>query len=250
MRYRTPLLSLILTIGLVASPSFGFSQDKEDKGEEGSSLGDLFKKVKDIKVPESVTGLPDQIADLKESYLETAQTVDELRNEVELLRQEVYDLKKRNEELASAVGGKVEQNTVTDLLKPTEVSSTLLVERFVADRKVAEEKYRDRYMKVVGIVDRFDNGPQCVYVYLKADGLDAKVKAEIQTGRELHVEAMPSQGRLISRNDRRTLLSVGQPVSVVGTCRGFSLNVDIINGKIEGLSEKKQETTTNRTNNR
>ncbi|MDF1852310.1 MAG: hypothetical protein P1U85_15835 [Verrucomicrobiales bacterium] len=239
MRYRRPFLHSSLILGLALSGVSGISQEKE---EEGNSLGDLFKKVKEIKVPESVTGLPDQITELKESYLETAKTVEDLRHEVEMLRQEVYDLKKKNEELSKAVGANVEAEGVSNLLKPVEVSSTQLVERFVEDRTTAEERYRDRYLKVVGIIDRFETGPQAIYVYLRAEGQDAMVKAQVQTGTDMHVEALTAQGRLISRNDRRTLLSVGQPVAIVGTCRGFSLNVEIINGRIDGLSEKKTAT--------
>lgn len=219
---------------------------QEEEGGSGSSIGDLLKKVKDIKVPESVSGLPEQIEALRKSYLETAETVEELRVEVDTLRQEVYDLRKQNEQLAAAVGEKVKADGLTALMKPTEIAATELVGKFTDDRPAAEESYRGRYLKVVGIVDRIETGARAIELFLRADGQDAAVRCLLDVGPDFYVEALPSQGRLISSNDRRTLLSVGQPASVIGTCEGFSLNVEMVNCRIEGLEEKRAATNSPR----
>ncbi len=237
MKYRDRIFALAIVVlsAFLVLPALG------QEGDGGNSLGDLLKKVKDIKVPESVTGLPEQITELKNSYLETAKTVEDLQHQVEMLRQEVYELKKQNETLSQAVGAKVEATGISDLLKPTEISSTQLVEKFEADRALADERYRDKYLKVVGIIEKFETGPQAIEIFLRADGKDSMVQCQVPTGPDVYVEAQPSQGRIISRNDRRTMLSVGQPISVVGTCRGISLNVEMKNCKVDGFSEKKIE---------
>lgn len=228
-------LALFLPVALSSVPVG--AQDEEG----GSSLGDLFKKVKDIKVPESVTGLPEQLTDLKNSYIETAKTVEALQSEVEMLRQEVYDLRKQNEELAKAVGAKVESDGLRALLKPEEVSATRLVEKYEEDRAAAAEQYGQQYLKVIGMIDRFETAPQSVILYLRADNRESAVRCQVPTGSDLYVEALPAQGRLVSRNDRRSLLSVGQPVAIIGTCQGKSLNVELVNCRIDGLTEKKVE---------
>ena len=215
----------------------------QESEESGSSIGDLFKKVKDIKVPESVSNLPAQITELKEAYLETAKTVEELRVEVDDLRQQVYDLSKQNEELRKAVGVKVEEDSLTALMKPEEVSSTDLVRRYSEDRAAADERYRGKYLKVVGSLARVEPGTQSIELYLRAEGHDSQVKCTVQTGADLFVDVLPSQGRIISRNDRRTLLAVGQPVTVIGTCRGAGLNVELANCRIDGLMEERVEET-------
>lgn len=230
--------TLFMLLGSVLLvPSLGLSQEGEE--DPGNSIGDLFKRVKEIKVPDSVANLPEQLVELKEAYLETAQTVEDLQIEVEELRQAVYELSKQNEELRKAVGVKVEQDSLTALMKPSEVSATSLVERYSEDRDAADERYRDKYLKVVGAVAKVEAGTQSIAVYLRADGQDSLVRCEIQTGADLFVDVLPSQGRIISRNDRRTLLTVGQPVAVVGTCRGASLNVEMANCRIDGLVEKR-----------
>ncbi|MEM6915255.1 MAG: hypothetical protein AAF491_01720, partial [Verrucomicrobiota bacterium] len=60
-------------------------------------------------------------------------------------------------------------------------------------------------------------------------------------GNNLYVDILPSQGRLVSRNDRRTLLSIGQPVTILGTCRGAGLNVEMEHCTLEGITEPKKE---------
>lgn len=214
---------------------------QESESEEPPSLGDLFKKVKDIKVPDSVSNLPTQLTELKEAYLQTAQTVEELQKEVEQLRSEVYALRKDNEALRAAVGGKVEEQKLTDMMKPVEVSATQLVAAFEEDAAEADAAYRGKYLKVVGYIEKFEAETQAIVVFLKSDTSDRKVRCVVPTGNNLYVDILPAQGRLVSRNDRRTLLSAGQPVTIMGSCSGSGLNVNLENCTIEGLVESKKE---------
>ncbi len=203
-------------------------------------MGDLFNKVKDLKVPDSVSNLPTQITELKESYLETTATVEELRIEVDNLSQEVYLLRKENETLREAVGVKIKTDDLTAMLKPIEVSASDLVSAFKVDRTAAEAKYKGKFLKVVGYISNFESGAQSAEMHLKAEGHDSKVRCVLQVGAELYVDVLPTQGRMISRNDHRVMLSVGQPVAVIGTCTGVGLNVDIVNCRIDGLTEVKK----------
>ncbi len=230
----------LVYLALFATSGIGFSQGNE-KPEGGGTLGGLFDKVKDLKVPESVTGLPAQLTDLKESYLETAKAVEELKVEVAKLREEVAALRAENADLSKAVGGKVKATSLSDMLKPIEVSATDLVSAYAEDRTKADDQYVDKYLKVIGHVDSFESGTQSIEIYLRAEGLDSKVRCSLKRDNSLFVEVLPTQGRLISRNDRRTLLTVGQPVAILGTCKGARLNVELINSKIDGLEEKKIE---------
>tara|TARA_R110000850_G_scaffold14726_7_gene46676 strand:- start:1601 stop:2326 length:726 start_codon:yes stop_codon:yes gene_type:complete len=231
VRYFPILFGIVLSCGL------SIAQDEGESG--GSSLGDLFKKVKDLKVPDSVSNLPTQITELKESYLETAKTVETLRIEVDQLREEVYMLRTENKALQEAVGVKVKESDLAAMLKPIEISATDLAAEYKADRNAAEGKYRDRYLKVVGVVAGFETGAQTIELFLKAEGTDSKIRCKILTGPDLYVDVLPSQGRMVSRNDRSPLLSVGQPVAVIGTCSGAGLNVELINCRIDGLEEKR-----------
>ncbi|MDF1738355.1 MAG: hypothetical protein P1U86_04280 [Verrucomicrobiales bacterium] len=228
---------IALAVSLALLP--GSLHAEEEKGGTGNSLGDLFNKVKDIKVPDSVSSLPTQLTELKESYLETAKTVDELRTEVEALKNAVYDLRKENEELRAAVGVKVKENEITGLLKAEEITATNLAGAYKIDRIAADEEYKNRYLKVVGTIAGFESGSQAIVLNLKSESNDSLIRCEIQTGNDFYVDVLPTQGRLISRNDRRTLLTVGQPVAVLGTCTGATLNVNLVNAKIDGLTEMK-----------
>lgn len=219
----------------------GGVQAQESESEAPPSLGDLFKKVKEIKVPDSVSNLPSQITELKEAYLETAETVEELRAEVETLRSEVYALRKDNELLREAVGGEVAQKKLSDLMKPIEISATDLVASYAKDPDTADESYRGKFLKVVGYVERLEAGTQSVEVFLRSEESDTKIRCVVPTGSNLFVDVLAAQGRLLSRNDRRTLLSVGQPVTILGTCNGAGLNVEMANCSIDGLVEKKIE---------
>ena len=218
----------------------GFSQDSKEAAPAVGSLGDLFNKVKDIKVPESVTGLPKQITELKESYLETTKAVESLKIDVDTLRNEVYALRKENEELRAAVGVKVKETGIKELLKPQEITATDLVRSYQKDPDTADSKYRDQYLKVVGTISAFEAGSQTIILSLRADGMEPQVVCNLQTGADFFVDVVPTEGRLISRNDRRTLLTVGQPVSILGTCKGLSLNVAMANCTVEGLTEKRK----------
>lgn len=229
---------LIPAILVLAAPLAGISQEKEERS---GSLGDLLNKVKDIKVPDSVSNLPAQITELKESYIETAKTVEELRIEVDQLRDEVYELRKENEVLREAVGEKVKTDELGSILKPEEISATNLVGAFRTDGEAADKQYKNRYLKVVGTIDSFETGSSGIILALRSDTAEAKVRCSFQSGPEFFVDVLPAQGRLISRNDRRTLLTVGQPVAVLGTCTGAALNVDMINCRIEGFVEKRKE---------
>jgi len=229
-------LSRVAAILLVGS--FGFSQETKETPPAPSSLGDFFNKVKEIKVPDSVSGLPKQLTDLKSSYLETAKAVEELKVEVDKLRGEVYELRKENEQLRVAVGGKVKEMSIKELLKPQEISATDLALSYQKDSAAADSKYRDQYLKVVGTILAFESGKQ-ISLTLRTEGSSAQVHCNLQPGPDFYVDVIPSQGRLISRNDRRTLLTVGQPVTVLGTCKGLTLNVEMENCTIEGLVEKR-----------
>jgi regulator of replication initiation timing len=215
--------------------------DAQEGEEEKNSLGALFNKVKDIKVPDSVSNLPTQITEIKESYLETTKTLEMLRIEVGQLRDEVYILKKENEELRAAVGVKAKENRVTAMLKPIEITASDLVAEFRSDKVAADAKYRDRYLKVVGLISAFETGSSSIEMFLRVDGSDSRVRCLLMAGPDFFVDVLPSQGQLISRNDRRPLLSVGQPVAVLGTCLGSGLNVEMGNSRIDGLAERRIE---------
>ncbi len=234
---RPTLLPVKILLASMLLHATGFSE--EAKEEAPPSLGDLFNKVKDLKMPESVAGLPKQITELKESYLETAKAVEALKVEVDSLRGEVYQLRKENEELRAAVGTKVKEDGIAALLKPLEITASDLIGEYRRDAAAAESRYGGRYLKVVGTIGAFEAGSQSIVVYLRAEGTESRVRCQLQTGADFYVDVLPAQGRLISRNDRRMLLSVGQPVAILGTCQGAQLNVELTNCSIEGLTEKK-----------
>ena len=95
-------------LGLAFVGATGLRAD-DDKKDSGGSLGDLFSKVKDLKIPDSVATLPAQLTELKDAYLKTAETVEQLRIEVDRLSEEVAALKTDNSELRTvdAVGAEV-----------------------------------------------------------------------------------------------------------------------------------------------
>lgn len=206
----------------------------------GSSLGDLLDKVKDIKVPESVSSLPKQLAELKESYLKTAETVEALRTEVAGLREEVAVLKADNAQLREAVGMKSAATERADLLKPVEIAAPQLAQAWLSDRDAAAQAYSGKFLRVVGSVESLESVAQEVIVILKTDA-NARIRCHIRRDASFHAEVLASQGRVVDRNDRRTILAVGQPVAVLGTCDGFELDVRLSNCRIEGLEVRKQE---------
>ena len=94
------------------------------------------------------------------------------------------------------------------------------------------------------IQNALDAGSQEVEIYLIGAGADAgtgRVRCRFRRDANFHVEVIPAQGRLVSRNDRSTLLSVGQPVAVLGTCAGMNLDVELINCRVEGLAAQRAE---------
>jgi len=212
----------------------------QEKEQGGSSLGDLFNKVKDIKLPDSVANLPTQLQELKESYLKTAETVDALRKEVGLLRSEVEALKNENARLQQAVGSKVAADDRSALLKPIEVSADELASAWGSDKEKATASYGGRYLRVVGIIDAFESASQDVVVILKTSK-DSRVRCFIRRDSSFHVEVLASQGRLVDRNDRTTVLATGQPVAILGTCEGMDLDVRMASCSIEGVEVRKVE---------
>ncbi|MCB1091867.1 MAG: hypothetical protein KDL87_10065 [Verrucomicrobiae bacterium] len=231
---------LPLAIGAIACLGIAFSANAQSgsKSGGGSSLGDLLNKVKDIKVPESVSNLPNQLAELKESYLETTKTVDSLRTEVAALREEVEALKADNAALREAVGVKVAANERGALLKPLEVSASELMKSWRDNRETAATQYGGRYLRVVGTVEGFETAIQEIVVLLKTD-TDSKIRCHIRRDASFHAEVIANQGRLVDRNDRSTILTVGQPVAVLGTCDGFDLDVKLSNCRIEGMEVRR-----------
>ena len=231
----------MLVLALFAIPFAGWSQsggEKESGG--GGSLGDLLNKVKDLKVPDSVSNLPKQLTELKGAYLETAATVEELRLEVAALREEVEALKSENAELRHAVGDKVSSNARSELLKPTEIAASELVAAYQEDRESAKKEFDQRYIKVVGVIEGFETGIQEIVILLRTEG-DARVQCHIKRDANFHAEVMSSQDRVINRNDRSTLLSVGQPAAIIGTCVGMDLDVKLTNCRIEGVDARRKD---------
>lgn len=228
-----------VALSLLLLPSLGLAQSG-DKDSGGSSLGDLLNKVKDIKVPDKVSNLPTQLTDLKEAYLETADTVEELRLEVAALREEVEALKSENSELRDAVGNKATANARSELLKPVEISASELVAAYKEDRESATKSYGRRYLRVVGLIEAFEPGVQEIVILLRTD-LDARVRCHIKRDANFHAEVLAAQGRVVSRNDRSTLLTVGQPVAILGTCSGMDLDLKLDNCRVEGVTVKRVE---------
>ena len=240
---KTPRFAIFSLASLVlfAFSALGQAQSKDSGGGGGgSSLGDLLNKVKDIKVPDSVSNLPNQLTELKDAYLETAETVEELRLEVSALREEVEALKSENAELRSAVGDKVSTDSRSELLKPTEISASELVQAYATDREAASKTFNRRYLKVIGLIEGFETATQEIVIILRSDA-GTRVRCHVTRDANFHAEVLASQGRVINRNDRSTLLSVGQPVSIVGTCEGMDLDLNLSNCRVEGVTAKKTD---------
>ncbi len=238
LRPFLPQVRRLALAGLLLIASIPTVRAQSESG--GSSLGDLLNKVKDIKVPESVSNLPNQLTELKNAYLETAKTVEDLRLEVSALREEVEALKSENAELRDAVGDKVATDSRSELLTPREISAANLVKAFRDDREAATKTYNRRYLKVVGVIEAFETGTQEIVVALRSDS-DTRVRCRIKRDANFHAEVLSSQDRVINRNDRSTLLTVGQPISVLGTCEGMGLDLQLSNCRIEGISAVKKD---------
>ena len=229
-------VSLTVCLGLFLAGATVLRADDEKK-DSGGSLGDLFNKVKDLKVPDSVATLPAQLTELKDAYLKTAETVEQLRGEVDRLSEEVAALKADNSELRAALDDKRVRD---DLTKAAEVTSQELIEAFAGERLAAEARWKGRYVKVTGPVAKIESGTQELFIFLRGTDENALVRCEVTRDANFHVDVLPSQGRVVSRNDRSTVLAVGQPITVVGTCNGSDLNVIVENGKVEGINVVKK----------
>lgn len=218
-------------------------QADDEKDDSGGSLGDLFNKVKDLKVPDSVATLPAQLTELKDAYLKTAETVEQLRGEVDRLSAEVAALKADNSELHAALRDKRVRD---DLSKAAEVTSQELIEAFAGDRTAAEAQWKGRYVKVTGPVARIESGTQELFIFLRGSDDGALVHCQVARDANFHVDVLPAQGRVVSRNDRSTVLAVGQPITVIGTCTGADLNVVVENGKVDGINVVRKVETNNK----
>jgi len=229
---RPNLRVTILAAAFVGAPFWAATAD-DDKKDSGGSLGDLFKKVKDIKVPDSVATLPGQLTELKDAYLKTAQTVEELTRQVERLNDEVAALKADNVELHKALADKRVRD---DLTKAAEVTSGELIEAYGGDVGAADAVWKGRYLRVSGPIERFESGTQEDYIFLRGAAPGTLVRCAVKRNTTNDIDVIPTQGRMVSREDRSTLLTVGQPVTIAGTCTGAELNVMLENCRIENLS--------------
>ena len=229
-------------ICLSAVVTISSAQAADEKGEEkekskSSSLSDLLKNLKDMKVPESVAKFPEQLKELKDAYLKTAKTVEELQKEVESLRQEVKTLRAEQALLKTANGVGGSGGSVVEV---KEVTAEQLVSAFAEDSKSAKRQYEGRYLKVRGAIQGFRTGSKEVVIFLRAETSDSRVKCSIKRDNNFHVEVITSQGRLVNRNDRTTLLTIGQPVTIVGTCNGVAIDVIMENCHVEGIDSKRK----------
>lgn len=233
---RAELRVALVAVALIGAPVWA-ALAEDDKKDSGGSLGDLLNKVKDLKVPDSVATLPGQLTELKDAYLKTAQTVEDLRVEVDRLSEEVSALKSDNAELRLALEDKRVRD---DLTQAAEVTTDELVEAYAGDAAAADVAWKGRYVKISGPIDHFESGTQEFYIYLRASQPGKLVRCAVKRGASFDVDVVPSQGRVVSREDRSTLLTVGQPVTVTGTCTGSELNVIIENCSIDGLTVKRE----------
>ena len=238
MRFvRSDLRVAMLAAILVGAPLWLAMAD--DKKDSGGSLGDLFKKVKDIKVPDSVATLPGQLTELKDAYLKTAQTVEELSIKVDQLNDEVAALKADNEQLHKALEDKRVRD---DLTEASEVTSAELIEAYDGDTGAADAVWKGRYLKVSGPIERFESGNQEDFVYLRGIASGTLIRCAVKRNISNDIDVIPTQGRMVRREDRSTLLTVGQPVTITGTCVGAELNVILENCRIDGFDSKAKDT--------
>jgi uncharacterized small protein (DUF1192 family) len=229
---------VMVCLGVAVAISSSWAEDKEGGKKEkskSSSLGDLLNNLKDMKVPDSVSKFPEQLKELKDAYLKTSKTVEELQKEVALLRGEVDALRAEQALLkkAAAVGSE-------PALAVQELTAEKLVSAFVEDSVAAKQQFEGRYLKVTGAIEGFETGLKEIVIFLRAESSDLRVKCYFKRDNDFHVEVIGSQGRLVSRNDRTTLLTIGQPVTIVGTCGGTSINVAMVNCHVEGIETKRK----------
>lgn len=201
------------------------------------SLGDLFNKVKDIKVPESISGLPQQLNDLRDAYLKTSATVEELKKEVAGLHEEVASLRAANQRLESALAER-QDLAASGQTAAVEVVASELGQAFAKDRATALQRYQGRYLKVWGAVEKFEAVSSDIEIHLRVEGTQRTVCCTVRRDSNFHVDVAPTKDRLVSRVDRSSLITVGQPVTILGTLDGADLNIRLTNCAVEGVSAK------------
>ncbi len=244
VRYRREfgvgtLWALVTVLGLACLLALPAARAADGDKNKGSSLGGLLDSLKDLKVPDSVAKFPEQLKELKDAYLKTAKTVEELQKEVEILRQEVKVLREEQAQVKKSQLSEIK--TGTSALQVQEVTAEQLVAAFAEDSVSAKQNFKQRYIKVQGAIQSFETGAKEIVIFLRADSSDSRVKCSFKRDNNFHVEVVASQGRLVSRNDRTTLLTVGQPVTIVGTCTGKDIDVTLVNCHMEGLDSKREK---------
>ncbi len=230
-----------LSAAMVLLPSWAAGEEGEKKEKStGSSLGDLLNGLKDMKVPDSVAKFPEQLKELKDAYLKTTKTVEDLQKEVAALRLEVKNLREEQVKLKKALPGKTADGGSGSVMGAQEITAESLVSVFAEDRRSAKQQFEGRYLKVQGTIQGFQTGVKEIIIFLNAETSDARVKCSFRRDDNFHVEVVASQGRLVSRNDRTTLLTIGQPVTIVGTCTGMAIDVTMANCHLEGVESKRK----------
>ncbi len=225
----------VLGLGMaLLSPLSQAADDEKKEKDKSSSLGGLLNSLKDLKVPDSVSKLPEQLKELKDAYLKTAQTVEDLQQEVDALRKEVKSLREEQAQKKDTVV------TTGESLQVQEVTAEQLVAAFEEDSASAKQNFKGRYMKVEGAIQGFETRVKEIVIFLRAESSDSRVKCSFKRDNNFHVEVVSNQGRLVSRNDRTTLLTIGQPLTIVGTCTGRDIDVTLVNCHAEGLDAKRK----------
>jgi len=229
-------LSAIVVLSSAQAADEGGEKKEKSKS---SSLGDFLNNLKDMKVPESVAKFSEQLKELKDAYLKTAKTVEELQKEVVALRQEVKELRDEQAQLKKGDGKTSGVGSGSSLGVP-EMTAEQLVLAFAEDIRSAERQFEGRYLKVQGAILGFQTGAKQIVIFLRAGTSDLRVKCIFKRDDNFHVEVIASQDRLVSRNDRTTLLTIGQPVTIVGTCIGTAFDVTLVNCHLEGIDSKRK----------
>lgn len=232
--------------GLFVLTTLSSVRAADDEGEKkekskSSSLGDLLSNLKDMKVPDSVSKFPEQLKELRDAYLKTTKTVEELQKEVVALRQEVKELREGQELLKKGEVGKISGAGSGTAMTAQEMTAEQLVSAYAEGGGLAKQKLDGRYLKVSGAIQEFQPGSKEIVIFLRAESSTSRVKCFFNRDNNFHVDVIASQGRLVSRNDRTTLLTIGQPVTVVGTCRGSVIDVQLENCHLEGIDSKRKE---------
>ncbi|MEZ5300278.1 MAG: hypothetical protein R3F11_06370 [Verrucomicrobiales bacterium] len=123
------------------------------------------------------------------------------------------------------------------------VTDEELGDAYTANRPAAAEKYNDQYVTINGVIAGFDNGSSDgdITITLKGSSHKAggiKVNCHFLRTADFWVEIVASRDRLVNSADRTTLLVLGQPVVISGTCKGKTLDVDVSNCRVQGVAAK------------